>query len=276
MDTTATGKTATQLYDYDVIDSQGNKIGAVDGVWIDDATDQPEFVSVKTGWLFGKNHVMPIQQAQFDETGRTIQMPYDSDRIKGGPSFSTDAELSPDDEDQIYEYYGLQRSTAESPSGYAAGGTDTAGTYGAGTDTTSYGTGAGTTETLDAGQEEARVSVSEEELQVGKREVETGRVRVRKVVRTEQQEVPVTLRREEVEIERVPASGAEVPSDAFQEREIEVPLTREEPVVGKEAHVTGEVRVGKDVETEQRTVGGAVRREEVEVDRDTDTGVLDR
>ncbi|MBV9278865.1 MAG: DUF2382 domain-containing protein, partial [Chloroflexi bacterium] len=74
---------------------------------------------------------------------------------------------------------------------------------------------------------------------------------------------------EEVQIERVPAGGADVPAAAFQEQEIEVPVMREEPVVGKEAHVTGQVNVNKTADTETRTVGGQVRREEVVTD-DTD------
>ena len=74
----------------------------------------------------------------------------------------------------------------------------------------------------------------------------------------------------------MPGSGQDAPDTAFQEQEINVPVTREEAVVGKEARVAGEVRVGKDVETEQRTVGGEVRKEDVEVERDTDTDIVDR
>ena len=80
------------------------------------------------------------------------------------------------------------------------------------------------------------------------------------------------LPREEVHVERVPASGAEVPGDAFQERDIEVTAMREEPVVSKEAQVTGEVRVDKSAQTETRTVGGEVRKEDVEVDEGGETG----
>src|SRR5437016_7394465 len=94
----------------------------------------------------------------------------------------------------------------------------------------------------------------------------------RHVVRTEQVAVPVELRREEVHVERVPASGTEVPADAFQERDIEVTTMREEPVVSKEAQVTGEVRVDKSAQTETRTVGGEVRKEDVEVDEGGETG----
>ena len=106
-----------------------------------------------------------------------------------------------------------------------------------------------------------------------KRPVEAGRVRLRKVVRTEREEVPVELRHEEVEIERVPVNEAAAPDEpAFQEREIDVPVMREEPVVGKETRVTDEVRVNKDVETETRRVGDEVRREDVKVDREESRG----
>ena len=74
----------------------------------------------------------------------------------------------------------------------------------------------------------------------------------------------------------MPASGAQVPRDAFQEQTIEVSLTREEPVVDKEAHVTGQVRVDKTAETEQRTVGGEVRHEDVAVEREGDVDVRGR
>ena len=125
----------------------------------------------------------------------------------------------------------------------------------------------------DQDQYQESLTLAEEQLRVEKHPVEAGRARLRKVVRTERVSQPVELRREEVTIERVPASGQEVPQDAFQERTIEVPLTREEPVVEKEAHVTGQVRVDKTVETEQRTVGSEVRREEVEVDRQGEADV---
>jgi uncharacterized protein (TIGR02271 family) len=255
-----------RLFGYDVIDSAGNKIGSVDGVWVDDATGALEFVGAKTGW-----HIVPVENAQIDDANRTISVPFGQDQIKDAPSFGADDELSPDDENEIYRYYGMDRSTATSPSGYGMGeGTAaTAGTAGyTGTDT---GAEADMTDTGERG-----LKLSEEELQVGKRPVQEGEVRLRKVVRTEQQEVPVELRREDVEVERMPASGQDVPDTAFQEQEINVPVMREEPVVGKEARVTGEVRVDKTADTETRTVGGQIRREDVEVDKDTDTDVLDR
>lgn len=257
-----------QLFGREVTDSNGNKIGKVDGVWVDDATNDLEFIGVKIGMLMGKTHIIPVTQGQ---TGSgTISVPYDESKIKDAPSFGADDELSPDDEDGIYSYYGVDRSIGQSPTGLPAG-EQTGGYTTTDTDTRDYQTTGTDTRDYDtSGTGERGMKLSEEQLQVGKRQVESGRVRLRKVVRTEHQEVPVELRREEVTIERVSASGAAVPGDAFREEEIDVPVMREEAVVDKQAHVTGEVQLNKTTETETQTVGGDVRSEDVEVDDDTE------
>jgi uncharacterized protein (TIGR02271 family) len=258
-----------ELYGYEVIDSDGTKLGSVDGVWVDDASDALEFIGVKTGWLLGKTHLIPAEQAQIHDG--QIQVPYPQSQIKDAPSFGTDDELSPDDEEQIYTYYGLDRSTAPSPTGLGTGsGTRESDT----TDTTAIGY-TGTMDATDTDTEQVNVPLSEEQLQVGKREVEAGQARIRKVVRTEPVEEQVELRQEEIDIERVPVSEGTVPDDAFQEQAIDVPVMREEPVVQKQAQVTGQVNVNKEVETETRTVGDQVRKEEVEIDRDTDYATSD-
>jgi uncharacterized protein (TIGR02271 family) len=263
-----------QLFDYDVVDTNGNKIGSVDGVWVDDATSELEFLGVKTGWIFGKTHIIPAANASISDG--TVQVPFDTQMVKDSPSFSTDAELTPDDEQQVYSYYGIDRTTSTSPTGLPAN----QGTASYGTQTTDTGTGnyaatsnygTDTTQTdIGQGEREIDVPLSEEKLDIGKRREQAGNVHLRKVVREEDVSQPVELQREEVEVERVPADRAtsEVPSDAFQEKDIDVPVTREEAVVGKETRVTGEARVRKDIETETRNVGGTVRREDVEVDKD--------
>lgn len=257
-----------QLFGREVTDSNGNKIGKVDGVWVDDATNALEFIGVKIGMLMGKTHIIPVDQGQ--TSGGTISVPYDESKIKDAPSFGADDELSPDDEDGIYSYYGVDRSTGQSPSGLPAG-EQTRGYTTTDTNTRDYQkTDTNTRDYDTSGTGERGMKLSEEQLQVGKRQVESGRVRLRKVVRTEHQEVPVELRREEVTIERVSASGAAVPGDAFREEEIDVPVMREEAVVNKQARVTGEVQLNKTTETETQTVGGDVRSEDVEVEDDTE------
>jgi uncharacterized protein (TIGR02271 family) len=125
-------------------------------------------------------------------------------------------------------------------------------------------------EYVEGEDREVRVPVVEEQLQVGKREVDLGEVEIRRRVVEEQQSVPVTLRHEEVQIEQVgtPTRPLRPGEDAFQEGTIRVPVRGEEAVVAKEAVVTGEVVVEKDVTTDQRQVSDTVRRTEVDFDED--------
>jgi uncharacterized protein (TIGR02271 family) len=113
----------------------------------------------------------------------------------------------------------------------------------------------------------AEVPLSEEEVKVGKRTVGAGEVNLQKKVSTEQVNVPVELKREDVVIERVPAHETEpAGKEPFQEERVEVPLSREEPVVEKETRVTGGVRVRKTEGTERETIQESVRREDIDID----------
>jgi uncharacterized protein (TIGR02271 family) len=117
------------------------------------------------------------------------------------------------------------------------------------------------------GKPNVEVPLSEEEVNVGKRTVSAGDIKIHKKTTTEQVNVPVELKREDAVIERVPAHEMqEGGKEPFQEEHVEVPLSREEPVLEKKTHVTGGVRVRKTEGTEQRTVQENVRREEVDID----------
>lgn len=123
--------------------------------------------------------------------------------------------------------------------------------------------------------EAVRIPLSEEQVHVGKREVESGAVNIRKEVRTETVNTPVELRREEIVVERTGPGqehGQRAPEDAFQEGEVRIPLTHEEPVIHKEAHVVGEVQVSKREGTEHREVSETVRKEDVKVDEEGTRG----
>jgi len=117
---------------------------------------------------------------------------------------------------------------------------------------------------------EIRVPVREERLDVEKRQGETGAVEIQKDVVREQVDIPVTLRHEEVTIDRVdvpdrPIAVGDAP-DAFKEGTIRVPVRGEEAYVRKEAVVTGEVVIDRDVVTENQTISDTVRKERVDVD----------
>ena len=115
---------------------------------------------------------------------------------------------------------------------------------------------------------DASIEVVEERLNVGKRRVDRGGVRVRTYVATTPVSETVFLREEHVGIERRPVNERVADAEAlFQERDIELDETAEEVVVGKEARVVGEVGLRKDVEERTETVRDTVRHTEVEVER---------
>jgi uncharacterized protein (TIGR02271 family) len=110
---------------------------------------------------------------------------------------------------------------------------------------------------------EARLVLSEEQLRVGKRQVQAGEVGVRKTVETEHVRETVGLMREEVTIERHPisADAAAVGNLTIGEDEIRVPLTREEAVVEKRVVPVEEVVVRTNTVTENQTVEADLRHE---------------
>jgi len=111
------------------------------------------------------------------------------------------------------------------------------------------------------------IEVIQEEIQVGKRAVETGGVRVRSYVHEVPVEEEVRLREEHVEVERRavdrPATAADL--DNLGDKTIEVREMQEKPVVSKDARVVEEVRINKTVEENTATVRDTVRKTEVEV-----------
>ena len=194
----------TQSYDdmfgYDVLDADGNKIGDVDGLWIDSDTDRPEYVGIYVSWLLrGKTHIIPLANAQMEDD--KIQLPYSEDQIKNAPVFGTDVELTPQQEDEIYQYYGLDRSTA-SPAATTAAGAGAVGARSVDSDTELAGvgsTGAGTadtglsdTSTVGAGTGDVSdlegALPDEGEPRVASRDLEPGTTRLRRVTRSDRTE----------------------------------------------------------------------------------------
>lgn len=115
----------------------------------------------------------------------------------------------------------------------------------------------------------ANIPLYEEKLQVGKQSVDSGQVRLHKVITTEHVSQPVDLKKESLQIVREPA-GATAPSaesKAFQPEDIVIRLQEEQPVLQKQTVQTGVVVANKSSTTEQRTITGDVRKEDVQVER---------
>jgi uncharacterized protein (TIGR02271 family) len=178
----------------------------------------------------------------------------DKDKVKNGPTFDDDREITPEFENEVHSYYGLEYATEDRGSyddyyGETATATDVA----ASTD-----------------EDELRIQRTEEELAAGTREREAGQLKVRKRVRTDREQIEVPTRHEEVSVERVPASG-EATEAEIGEDEVTVPVTEEEVVVSKRPVVKEEVRVRKDVVSDTETVEEDVRREEIDIEDETST-----
>jgi len=113
-----------------------------------------------------------------------------------------------------------------------------------------------------------RVPEYQEELVAGKQQEQLGEVHVHKSVVEEQQTVSAPVTHEELDVERVSVHNQvqDAPADAFQERDINIPLQGEQLVAGKQVVEAEEVRLRKRDVTEQEKVSGTVRKEQVTVD----------
>lgn len=115
---------------------------------------------------------------------------------------------------------------------------------------------------------EERIQLAEEQLVVGKREVEHGGVRVRSYVTERPVHEQISLREERVNIERRPVDQAvSTDTNLFQERSIDMTATAEEAVVGKTARVTEELVVSKTADNRVETIDETVRKTEVDIDQ---------
>jgi uncharacterized protein (TIGR02271 family) len=131
------------------------------------------------------------------------------------------------------------------------------------------------TSAVQGGNANMVVPLYAESVNVGKREVESGSVRLKKIVKTETVNVPVELRREEVVINRenggTPGPN-QVLAQKFQEGETTIQLKREEPVIEKREMPAGQIVVQKRFTTEQKNVQAEVRKEDIDIAKQGDTG----
>jgi stress response protein YsnF len=117
---------------------------------------------------------------------------------------------------------------------------------------------------------EERIRLSEEEVSIGKRQVERGVTRIHRYVVSEPVERQVMLKNERVEIERRTPVAGDVDDRAFEERTVEIRETAEEPVVSKTVRPTEEIVVRKETTERPTTVREEVRKEKIEIENPRD------
>jgi len=275
------------ITDGNVHGTDGEKIGPVGQVYLDNDTGEPEWVTVKTGLFGTKETFIPLSSAKVD--GSDLRVPFTKATVKDAPKIDADGELSPAEEEELYRYYGL-----DSKAGTDRGTDREAGT-GSDGEQAAPAAGGEHNHERDHGREDRAgqagvvghdtsgpttdqaMTRSEEQLNVGTRTEEVGRARLRKHVVTEQQTHTVPVSREEVRVEREPITdanrGEATDGPAISEEEHEVVLHAEKPVVQKETVPVERVKLGTETVRGEETVSEEVRKEQIEThDGGTDAG----
>jgi uncharacterized protein (TIGR02271 family) len=239
-------------------DHSGQKIGTVTSIYWDQATDVPEWLTVKTG-LFGvKETFVPLALAQQASTNE-VTFAADKDTITGAPKIDPDGQLSQAEEQQLFSHYGLDYTQRRSPTGLPETGGQPAPQEGM----------AGRTG-------DDAMTRSEEQVRVGTATEQTGRARLRKYVITEQVQQTVPVSHEELRVEREPITDANreaaMAGPEISEAEHEVTLHHERPVVEKEAAPVERVRLAKETVPGEESVSEEVRKERIDTDAEGDTG----
>ena len=100
---------------YEVYDRDGEKIGKVDELFLDE-NDQPEYLGVKMGFLgLEGTGLIPWEAAWVNEGERRIEVSTDKETVKNGPSYGDDEEITPEYEERIRSHYGLGRASRGVP-----------------------------------------------------------------------------------------------------------------------------------------------------------------
>jgi uncharacterized protein (TIGR02271 family) len=262
----------TEAYEWQgrtIVGSDGEKIGKVDEIYVDGETDKPEWATVKSGLFENKSNFLPLAGASPD--GEDIRVSVTRDQAKDAPGIDPDGELSEQEESRLFEHYGVpytQEGSVTAEGRPAAGQRNETDEPNAsqrrGTDRPHEGRDTSGPTTDDA------MTRSEEELHVGTQRRESGRVRLRKYVVTEQVTKIVPVQREEVRLEREPITDANreqaTAGPEISEEDYEVILHEEEPVVEKRVEAKERVRMGTETVGDEREISEEVRKEQIDTD----------
>jgi uncharacterized protein (TIGR02271 family) len=232
-----------EMHGRPVYAQEGETIGNVEEIFYDYETNQPEWIGIGTG-LFGTKRVLvPVAGANVEGDG--LRVPHSKDTVKGSPDIDSD-EISQELEYELASYYGVGYSERRSDTALPEGAPDSPG---------------------DTTEGSPAVTRSEEELHVGREDVQSGGARLRKWVETEPVSMDVELQQETARVTREPVEQP-VGDVEIGDEEVVVPLRGERPVVEKRAVAKERIALEKDVETETATVSDEVRRERVDVEGD--------
>ena len=147
-----------------VYSPDGDKIASVEEIFVDEQTNEPEWIGLGTGTFGSKRVLVPVQGAELGEDA--LRVPYSKDQITATPAIDSD-EISQESEAELYSHYGLDYSERRSETGLPEGAPQRG--------------GAPKCATVGEGDDVR----TEEQPQIGKRESDAASARLRKCVESE-------------------------------------------------------------------------------------------
>jgi uncharacterized protein (TIGR02271 family) len=219
---------AEELLGAQVTGVDGKVVGTVEQVFRDDMDGTPAWARIRSGKT---GRFVPLASSQVTSDG--LSVPFDSQKIMGGPNIDAGQHMSAAQAEELSRYYGL--TVPAQPRKMT---------------------------------DEEWLVRQEERLQVGKETLETGHVRLHKYVDVEPIEQTVHVFHEEYDIERVPITADERISGNISEGEQEIILHEERAVMRKETVPVERVRLISRRVEEDKTYRDEVRRERIEIEPD--------
>lgn len=249
-------------------DVDGEKLGSVEDVYINDATGQPDFVDVNHGLFNARNSIVPLRGHTL-ENGE-LRLAFGKDRIKDAPNLDVENHITEEQREEFFRHYGVEavqdQAQYKEPAPRSPQPTPSAGRHAA-TGGAAAGAAAGTPATDSA----AEMVRSEERLNVDKNVETTGNVTLRKYVVHDTETVEVPVEREEVRVERQPLTGEEADKlrgQDLSDDEASVTLHEERVTVNKESVPVEKVSLEKDTIRDTQTVTEDVAKERIEASDD--------
>ncbi len=253
---------------WDVKDENGKKIGEVDELIFDEQSRKVRYIVLDMDEndfdLDDRNVLVPIGIAQLHDKDDDVILPgVTAEHLQSLPEYE-EGSINADVENRIRNAFtgigGAALTGAALTSGTGNTGDDDFYSHNHFNEDNLY------RNRKTGNNDERTIPVIEEELQVGKREVAKGGIRLRTRIVENQVQENINLRQEKVQVERTPVDRPANAND-LKEEQLEVTERAEVPVVSKEARVVEEVSLNKEVTEKQESVKDTVRKTEVDVER---------
>lgn len=274
----------SHLEDYSVYADDNDKVGSVEDGLFDDTSGQFRYLIVDTGfWFFGKKVLLPIGRAQFDNSQKRVYVAgLTKEQVESLPEYNNNTSVDYDYEENVrgvYRENRAGRSAAVGTTAAAAAGTANVATTDAYTrDNYTYDRDPDLYTMSDADTNHP-IRLYEERLVADKNVVKTGDVVVGKRVEAETATVSVPVEKERVVVERTTPTTATAATGThdFAEGEVaRVEVYEEQADIRKEAVVREEVSVRKEREQEMVSEEATIRREELDIETDDKSTLINR